>query len=114
MKLTALTPRAYRAAGLIGGRARGSVPGMARTKSAKKASRVADRRAVFNIRTKRTYKDSVKEIGALIAGKKAAEAEKMMPAVQAAVDKAVKTHVLQRNTAACIKSSLVKRIRAIA
>ncbi len=87
---------------------------MARTKSAIKAARVEKRRAVFNIRTKRTYKDSVKEIGLLITAKKAGEAEKMMPSVQAAVDKAVKTHVLQRNTAARIKSNLVKRIRAIA
>jgi small subunit ribosomal protein S20 len=87
---------------------------MARTKSAKKATRAAERRTVFNIRTKRTYKDSVKEIGLLIAAKKGDEAQKMLPAVQAAVDKAVKTHVLQRNTAARIKSNIVKRIRAIA
>ncbi len=87
---------------------------MARTKSAKKAARVSARKAVFNIRTKRTYKDVVKEMGTLIAGKKAAEAVKNLPALQAAVDKAVKTHVLPKNTASRIKSNISKRIRAIA
>ncbi len=87
---------------------------MARTKSAKKATRGAARRAVFNIRTKRSYKDSVKEIGTLISGKKAADAVKMLPAVQAAVDKAVKNHVLPKNTASRIKSNLAKRIKALA
>lgn len=87
---------------------------MARTKSAKKAKRVAERRAVFNIRTKRSYKDSVKEIGALITGKKAAEAVKMLPSVQASIDKAVKTHVLAKNTASRLKASLAKRIKALA
>ncbi len=86
---------------------------MAITKSAKKAQRASEKKAVFNARRKKTMKDSIKEIGKLIAGKKGAEAEKMMPTVQAAIDKAIKRNLITKNTGARMKSRLVKRVRVV-
>ena len=87
---------------------------MAITKSAKKAQRVAERRGVFNARRKKTLKDTIKEAGRLVTGKKAKEAEALLPKAFAAIDKAVKGNVLSKNAGARMKSTLVKRVRSIA
>lgn len=87
---------------------------MAITSSAKKAQRVAERRRVFNTRRKKTMKDVVKEVSLFLAGKKGSDAVALLPNVFQALDKAAKSHVITKNTAARIKSRLSKRIRAIA
>ena len=87
---------------------------MANTSSAKKAERAARRRRVFNARRKKTAKDTLKDISKLIQGKGADKAKTLLPAVQKALDKAVKGGVLKANAAARIKSRIAKRIRAIA
>jgi len=87
---------------------------MAITSSAKKAQRVAERRAVYNARRKKTLKETVKEMEKLVAGKKKAEAEKLLPKAYEAIDKAVKGKVMTAGAAAREKSRIVKRIRAIA
>lgn len=86
---------------------------MAKTKSAKKAGRVADRRRVFNARRKKTMKDAVKQIGKLTSAKQGKEALSMLPALYKALDKAVKNGTIKKNTAARMKSRITKRVSAI-
>jgi small subunit ribosomal protein S20 len=86
---------------------------MAITRSAKKAKRVSERRHVFNTRRKKTMKDVVKEVMQMIAGKKGKEAAALVPQAYQALDKAAKTHVITKNTAARIKSRLMKRLKAL-
>ena len=71
---------------------------MANTSSAKKAQRVAKRRRVFNARRKKVMKDVVKEVGKLIAAKKAADAAKVVPQLYQAIDKAAKNNTISKNT----------------
>ncbi len=85
---------------------------MANTSSAKKAQRVALRRAVYNARRKKAAKDAVKGMMKAISAKKKDAASKL-PELQQAIDKAVKGHTMHKNTAARIKSKLVKRIAAL-
>lgn len=85
---------------------------MANTSSAKKAQRVAQRRRVFNLRTKKEMKDAVKKIGTLIA-QKSKEAVGTLPSVYQAIDKAVKGGSIKKNAAARMKSRLTKRLAAM-
>lgn len=85
---------------------------MARTKSAKKAERVSERRYVFNARRKKTMKDAVKATSKLVLAKDATGAEKSLPDLYQAIDKAAKNGTITRNTAARMKSRMVKRVRA--
>lgn len=59
-------------------------------------------------------KDIVKEVGKLIAAKKATDAAKKIPELYKAIDKAAKTNVISKNTASRMKSRIVKRLAAIA
>lgn len=86
---------------------------MANIASAKKAHRSSLKRRVFNVRRTKTMKDTLKEVSKLI-GKKDKGVEKMLPALYKAIDKAAKNGTIKKNTAARIKSRIVKRIRAIA
>ena len=83
---------------------------MAITSSAKKAIRVAARKRVFNLRRKDAIADAVKKIKRLIKEKKVEEAQAFLPTVYKALDKAVKTKYLKKNTAAHKKSRLAKFI----
>ncbi len=84
------------------------------TRSAKKAHRQSLRRREFNVRRQKKAADTIKSFKKLvIAGdKKAAQA--LMPALQKALDKAVKGKTLNRNTAARKKSRLVKTLKKLA
>lgn len=86
---------------------------MANTTSAKKAQRVAARRAVFNARRKKTMKDVVRDVNKLIQAKKGSDAQKALPEVYQAIDKAAKGNVITKNTAARMKSRIVKRLAAV-
>ncbi len=77
-------------------------------KSAKKALRQSKRRAIANLKRKRATKDIVKKITKLVAAKKLDEAKKLIPLVYKALDKAAKTGVLKKNTAARKKSRLMR------
>ena len=81
---------------------------MAYKKSAKKAIRTASKRRVFNIRRKKTMKDSLKEVEKLVAGKDLKAAAAALPMAYKAVDKAVKRGVLKAGTAARIKSRVAR------
>ncbi len=87
---------------------------MAKTSSAKKAQRAAEKRRVFNERRKKAIKNAVKSIVKLIAAKRVKDAQAMLPALYKALDKAAKNGTIKKNAAARIKSRISKRIRAIA
>lgn len=84
---------------------------MAKTSSAKKAHRVATRRHVFNIRRSKTMKDAVKDVSKLITAKKGTDAEKSLPALYKAIDKAAKHGTIKKNTASRMKSRITKRLK---
>ncbi len=83
---------------------------MAKLKSSKKSLRGSKRKAEFNNTTRIQFKEGRKAVvDAVKAGKKA-EAKKLLPKAFSLIDKAVKKHVLAKNTAARYKSSLSKSI----
>jgi len=82
-------------------------------KSAKKALRGSQRKMVFNLRRKRTMKDSIKTIDKLVLGKNKEEAVNKLPSAYKAIDKAVKKGVIKKNTAARKKSRLARIIKNI-
>lgn len=83
---------------------------MAVTNQGKKAKRVADRRAVFNLRRKRTMKDVIRETRELASTNKV-EAQKKLSVAYQAIDKALKRGVIKKNTASRKKSRLAKFIK---
>ncbi len=80
------------------------------TKSAKKALKVSKRKQLFNARRKNAMKDVIKKYKKLVEGKQAEEAKKLLPAVQKAIDKAMKRGVIKKNNAARKKSRLMKKL----
>ena len=72
---------------------------------------MAERRRVFHLRRKKTMKDGVKDFEKLVAGKKGADAQKLMPTVVQAIDKAAKNGTIKPNTAARMKSRLAKLVK---
>jgi len=80
------------------------------TTSAKKALRGSKRKQVFNARKKDQVYKTVKKFKKLVAGKSLAEAEKMFPQIQKALDKAAKTGYIKKNTAARKKARLAKMV----
>ncbi len=86
---------------------------MANTSSAKKAERVAKHRHTFNLRRKKTMKDSLKDFSKLVAAKKGSEAGKALPALYQAIDKATKNGTIRKNTAARMKSRIAKSLKAV-
>ncbi len=86
---------------------------MAITSSAKKAIRAGERKAVFNVRRKRAYKEAIKEIEKLLKDNKVAEAEKKVSLAYKAIDKAAKMGTIHKNAAARTKSRLVAKIKKV-
>jgi small subunit ribosomal protein S20 len=80
------------------------------TTSAKKADRASKRKQVFNVRRKRTMKETVKEVQDLAMAGKTKEAEGKLSDAYKAIDKATKRGVIKANTAARKKSSLAKAV----
>ncbi|MDP2705211.1 MAG: 30S ribosomal protein S20 [Patescibacteria group bacterium] len=86
---------------------------MAITKSAKKVLRASKHKRVFNIHRKETLTDVLKRLRrAIVAGNKA-EALKLVPEFQKAVDKAQKRGVIKKNTADRKKSRMFASIKKI-
>ena len=79
-------------------------------KSAIKRVRQQEKRRQRNLITKDRYKALVKEFTTLIENGKKAEAAKMYPTVQKAIDMAAKKNLLHDNTAGRKKSQLAKMI----
>lgn len=87
---------------------------MAITKSAKKEIKASAKKRVFNDRRKKTMKDSVKSVLKLVSEKKKDEANKKLPEVYKAIDKATKRGVIKPNTAARKKSRINAKIKNLA
>lgn len=83
------------------------------TRGAKKALRASKRKRVFNLVRKDKVSKAVKSLKKLIAEKKHKEALLVMREVQKALDKAVKGHTLDKNTASRKKSRLSKMVKKI-
>ncbi|MEW5907855.1 MAG: 30S ribosomal protein S20 [Patescibacteria group bacterium] len=81
------------------------------TKSAKKALKQSRKRHELNLLKKKKIKEVLRKIKKLKTEGKPEEAEKMLPMAYKAIDKAVKTRVLKKNTANRRKSRLVKFLR---
>lgn len=80
------------------------------TSSAKKALRSSGRKRVFNLRRKTEMQAVIKEYKKFISAKKLEEAKKLTPKLQQAIDKARKSGVIKKNTAARKKSRLMKKL----
>ncbi|MCX6723903.1 MAG: 30S ribosomal protein S20 [Candidatus Staskawiczbacteria bacterium] len=83
---------------------------MAITQSAKKAIRQSAKRKKQNVVYKDKIKALVKEARALVLAKKMAEADKLLPEIYSALDKAAKVGVIKKNNASRRKSRLTKLI----
>ena len=79
------------------------------TKSAKKALRQSEVKRVYNLRRKKKMDDAV--IKKLIAGKKVAEAKKLLPKAYQAIDKAAKGNTIKKNKASRSKSQVSAMIK---
>jgi len=77
-------------------------------KSAIKRVRQEGRRRQRNLIVLKKYKSLIKQFEDLIAEKKTAEAGKLFPLMQKAIDMAVKKNLLHANTGARKKSRLAK------
>ena len=81
------------------------------TKGAVKTHRSSLKKRVFNIRRKEAMNEVVKKLRKLVTEGSVAEAEKLMPTVYKAIDKAAKRGVIKDNTADRKKSRLSALIK---
>ena len=84
------------------------------TKSAQKALRQNKKRRARNLKQSHSLKDEIKSLKKLVAGKDKKGANEALPKVYKALDKAVKTNLIKKNTAARLKSRLTKAVNKIA
>jgi len=80
------------------------------TKSAKKALRQSERKRIKNLQKKRKIKNLIKQIKILVSQKKIEEAKKLLPQVYKFLDKAAKTGLIKKNTAARKKSRITRLV----
>ena len=83
------------------------------TKSAKKALRQSLKRKAKNIQQRTKIKRLLKQIRSSVAQKKTEEAKKLLPQVYKILDKAGKTGLIKKNTAARKKSRITKLISRV-
>jgi small subunit ribosomal protein S20 len=83
------------------------------TKSAKKALRQNIKRRAQNAKTKNKFRALTKKLKGLVSEKKIDEAKKTLILAVKAIDKAVKTGVLKKNTASRKKSKLAKLVNTL-
>jgi small subunit ribosomal protein S20 len=84
------------------------------TTSAKKALRGSAQKRIYNLRRKDAISDSMKKIKKLVSQKKIAEAKALLPVAYKAIDKAVKTNLIKKNTAARKKSRITALVKKAA
>ena len=80
------------------------------TKSAEKALRQNEKRRKLNNYRKRKIKNSLKEITLLLEQKKEKEAKEVLAKAYKAIDKAAKSGLLKKNSAARKKSKIAKLV----
>lgn len=78
------------------------------TKSAKKALRQSLRRRARNIQKKEKIKSLIKQVRGLVSQKKIEEAKSLLPQIYKVLDKAAKTGLIKKNTAARKKSRITR------
>lgn len=78
------------------------------TRSAKKALRQSLRRRTKNLQKKEVYKRVLKNIKKAVSAGKPADAEKLLPQLYKALDKAAKTNAIKKNKASRLKSRVSK------
>ena len=78
------------------------------TSSAKKALRQSATRHQRNVVRKEAYKKQVTSLRKLVVAKKFDEAAAALPATFKALDKAAKTHVIEKNKASRLKGRLAQ------
>ena len=83
------------------------------TKSAQKALRQNKRRRTRNLKQSRSLKNEIKTLKKLVALKNKKGASEALPKVYQALDKAAKTHLIKKNTAARLKSRLTKAVNKL-
>jgi len=83
------------------------------TSSAKKAVRNSKRKAVFNMRRRKTMKLAVKAVREQVSLKKGKEGQALLAKAYQALDKAVKTGLIKKNHASRKKSRLAKALKKI-
>lgn len=83
------------------------------TSSAKKAIRASSKKRVFNLRSKSNIDKKLKEFRKLVANKDKSGAEKLVPLVYQALDKASKTGYIKDNTSARLKSRVMSALKKI-
>jgi len=81
-------------------------------KSAKKALRQSLRRRARNIKKKEKIKSLLKKVRNLISQEKIEKTKELLPQIYKILDKAVKTGLIKRNTAAREKSRITRLIDA--
>jgi small subunit ribosomal protein S20 len=80
------------------------------TSSAKKALRASKNKRVFNLNRKDEMHQVMKDYKKLVAEKKTAEAVKLLPKLQKAIDKAAKGGLIKKGNASRKKSRLMKKL----
>lgn len=83
------------------------------TSSAKKALRASKTKRVFNLRHKKDIDVTLHDFRKLVGAKDKGGAEKLMPGLQQALDKAVKTNYIKANTAARLKSRAAASLKKL-
>ncbi|MBI2640561.1 MAG: 30S ribosomal protein S20 [Candidatus Sungbacteria bacterium] len=81
------------------------------TSSAKKALRQSLRRRARNLEKKEAYKRLVRDVKKFTTAGKQKEAEKLLPRLYQALDKAAKTNAIKKNKAGRLKSRLTAFVR---
>ena len=79
--------------------------------ASKKSLRADKRKAVFNLRVKRTMKATLKEVRELATSGNVAGATEKKSIAYKAIDKAAKRHIIEKNTASRYKSRLSKFVK---
>lgn len=86
---------------------------MPNTSSAKKALRQSERRRTRNLVRKQAVGNIVKQVRKLLTAGNTQEAAALLPRAYKAIDKAAKTHIIPKNTAARKKSVLARLTRLV-
>jgi small subunit ribosomal protein S20 len=86
---------------------------MAIKHAAAKAVRKSAKNHAFNLKVKGEFKALIKDARKSLAAKKVDEAKKAVQAAAKSLDKAARKKVIKKNTAARLKSRLVKSLNAI-
>lgn len=86
---------------------------MAITKGAKKAHEASERKRIFNVRTNRAMRESLKDIKKKVSDGDKDGASKLLPEAYKVIDKAAKRGIIKKNNAARKKSRLSAAIKKI-